>query len=108
VKNFLFDSLFLVNLMFSLKIFCVFEKPLCMAFYSSIMGVWNGSRWDSFQNPNFNAKNLFFIVSRSLTCVRIPLYVYVELKHACAYVCMRMHALGFPWFLYSKNSLFYS
>ena len=48
-------------------------------------------------------------------CVRMPMYVYVcmkhafvELEHACAYACMHTHTLGFPWPLFSKNSLFNS
>ena len=101
-----------------------FEKRLCMAFYSYKKGVWNDSQtmWDSFQNPNFNEENMFFIVSGTLTYVRMPVYAYacmkhayselkhayVELKHACAYTCIRMHALGFLWSLLSKNSIFYS
>ena len=67
----------------------------------------------------FNAKkkkiSLSFIVSRTLTCVRMLVYayacikhVYVELEHACTYVCMHMHALVFPLSLFFKNSLCYS
>ena len=62
VKNSLFDSLFLANLMFSLRIFFVsFAKILCMAFYSLKMKVWNGLQmmWDSFQNPNFNIEQCY-------------------------------------------------
>ena len=43
-------------------------------------------------NHNFNAKNLSFIVSRTLACIRIPVYtyecmklVYASLKHAYAW-----------------------
>ena len=101
MKNSIFDSLFLVNLVFSLRIFFVcFEMVPCMAFYSSKMGAWNGSQtmWDSFQNPNFNVDNLSFIVSRTLACVCLPVYAYacmkhayIELEHACTYACMRMN-----------------
>ena len=124
MKNSLFDSLFLVNLVFSLRIFVSFEKLLCMAIYNSKIGVWNGSQtmWDLFQNPNFNAENLPFIISRTLTCVCMPVYAYacikfaytcikhayVELEHACAYACMCTHTLEFSWSLFSKNSLFNS
>jgi len=62
-------------------------------------------------NLNFNAKNLFFIVSKTLACVRMPVYVYACIKlaytgleHAYAYASLHMHALGFPWPLFSKNS----
>ena len=34
------------------------------------------------------------------TCMK---YAHVELEHVCAYACMRMHALWFPWSLFSKN-----
>ena len=81
------------------------------------MEVWNGSQtmWDSFQNLTLVQKNLTFIVSRTLACAHMPVYVYVCMKHAhaglehaCVYACMRMHALGFLWPFFSKNSLFSS
>ena len=63
--------------------------------------------------PSLNAKNLPYIVSGTLGCTHMYVYVYacmkhvhVELEHACAYACMCMHALKFPWYLFSKNSLF--
>ena len=94
-----------------------FEKLLCMAFYNSKIGVWNDSQtmFDSFQNSNFKAKKLSFMVFGTLTCIHMPMYAcacmkhaYTELEHACAYSCMRTHALGFPWYLFSKDNLFYS
>jgi len=33
-------------------------------------------------------------------------HAYAKLEHACVYACMRKHALGFPWSLIFKNSLF--
>ena len=68
VKNFLFDSLFLMNLMFPLRMFCVFWKGTIMDFYSWEMGVWNVSQtlWDSFQTLYLMLKNLSFIVSGTL------------------------------------------
>ena len=52
--------------------------------------------------PIFNVENLSFLVSRTLACAHMPVYVYAcmkhvhtELEHACAYACMRTHALGF-------------
>ena len=52
--------------------------------------------------PNFNVENLSFVVSKTIACVCMPVYVYVcmkhafiELEHACAYACMYTHALGF-------------
>ena len=60
-------------------------------------------------NLNFNAKNLFFIVSKTLACVRMPVYVYACIKlaytgleHAYTYtrlyICMPLgfHGLYFP------------
>ena len=51
MKNSFFDSLFLVNFRFSLRIFCVFERVSCVAFYIEKIGVWNSfqMKWDSFQ-----------------------------------------------------------
>ena len=83
VKNSLFDLLFLVNLVFSLRIFCVcIEKVLCMALCSWKMGVWNGSQrmWDSFQTSHLMLKNLFFIVFGTLACMWRPLYVYTCIR----------------------------
>jgi len=37
------------------------------------------------------------------TCMK---HTYMELVHVYTYVCMCAHALGFPWPLFSKNSLF--
>ena len=63
--------------------------------------------------PSLNAENLPFKVSRILAYTRMHMYMYAcmkhahaDLKHACAYACMRTHALGFPWSLFLKNSLF--
>ena len=59
----------------------------------------------------FNVENLPFIVSRTLACVRMPVYAYAFMKlayagleHVYAYACLGMHALEFPWPLFSKNS----
>ena len=63
-------------------------------------------------NQALNAENLSFIISRTLACIHMPMYAYAcmkhthaEFEHACAYVCMHMHALGFLWPFFSKNSL---
>ena len=64
-------------------------------------------------NQILNAKNLSFIVSGTLACTRMLVYAYVcmkhalaSLEHACTYMCMHTHALGFLWPFFSKNSLF--
>ena len=63
--------------------------------------------------PSLNAENLSYIVSRTLACACIHMYeyacmkhAYAKLEHACAYMCMRTHVLGFPWSHFFKNSLF--
>jgi len=103
VKNSLFDSLFLVNLSFSLKIFCVLENEPCMAIYIVKMGVWTGSQTmrDSFQTSTLMQKTCFFYVSKTLL--------------ACASSCLRTHALRlctqakcFLWPFFSKNRFFFS
>ena len=74
-----------------------------MAFYSSKMGVWNGSQtmWDLFQNSNFNAKNLPFIISRTLTCVCICMHKFcIRMHKACvcrAWACVCMHEFQKLW-----------
>ena len=62
-------------------------------------------------NLSFNAENLHFIVSGTLACVHMPVYAYAFMKlayagleHVYAYACLGMHALEFPWPLFSKNS----
>ena len=55
-------------------------------------------------NLSFNEENLPFIVLGTLACIRMPVYAYAFMKLAYAYACLRMHALGFPWPLFSKNS----
>ena len=37
-------------------------------------------------------------------CARMPMYAFTGLGYAYAYVSLRMHALGFPWPLFFKNS----
>ena len=37
------------------------------------------------------------------TCMK---HAHEDLENACAYACMRMHALGFLWPFISKKSLF--
>ena len=63
--------------------------------------------------PSLNVENLSYIVSRTLACACIHMYeyacmkhAYAKLEHACAYMCMRTHVLGFPWSHFFKNSLF--
>ena len=58
--------------------------------------------WDSFQNQALNVEKLYFIVSRTLACARMPVYAYACMKHAhaglehaCAYTCIHTDALGF-------------
>ena len=62
---------------------------------------------------SLNAENLSCIVFGILACACIHVYeyacmkyAYVKLEHACTYVCMRTHVLGFSWSHFSKNSLF--
>ena len=57
-----------------------------MALYSEKIRVWNGSQtmWDSFQTSALMEKNLPFIVSGTLACARMPVYVYACMKHAHA------------------------
>ena len=91
VKNFLFDSLFLLNLKFSLRIFYILWNIPFKALYSWKVGVSNGSQkmWDSFQILVFNAKNLPFIGfwNPSHICRFVPAYA----------------GRGFPWsFIFQK------
>ena len=88
-----------------------------MALYNEKMGVWNSSQmmWDSFQNISLMQKNLSFIVSRTLTCICMPVYGYACIKHAyvgleqaCVYAYMRMHALVFLGLNFPKINLFSS
>ena len=113
MKNSFFDSLFLVNFRFSLRIFCVFERVSCVAFYIKKIGGLERLSDDVGFIPNlkFNAENLPFIVSGTLACVHMPMYAYACIKlaytglgHAYAYTYLRTHALGFLWPLVSKNS----
>ena len=62
-------------------------------------------------NLSFKVENISFIVFGTLACLRMPVYVYacmklgyVSLEHAYTYMCLRRHALGFTWPLFSKNS----
>ena len=55
--------------------------------------------------------NLSFIISGTLTCIQMLVYVYACMKHAhtglehaCAYACMRTHSLGSSWSFVFKNS----
>ena len=71
--------------------------------------------YDSFQNKTLMQKNLFFIVSKTLVCARMPVHAYscikhvhAGLEHICTYTCMRTYALGFLWPFFSKNSIFVS
>ena len=117
MKNSLFDSLFLVNHRFSLRIYCVFWKGTIYGFL-----YWENGGLEQLLNdmgfiPNlgFNIENLSFIVSRTLACVHIPVYAYTCMKlayagleHEYAYTSLRMHALGFLWPLFYKNSFIQS
>ena len=110
VKTSLFDSLFLVNLMFSLRIFYVFENVPCKALYSWKIGVWNSSQkmWDSFQTSVFNAENLPFLCLWNPTCVHrlVPAMQALRLRtpvHACVRRLRVFFGLYFP-----KNIFFYS
>jgi len=71
--------------------------------------------WDSFQNLALMEKALPFIDFGPLACVCMPVYAYAcmkhaytALEHACAYACMRMHALGLPGLKFLKIDLFCS
>ena len=113
VKNSLFDSLFPVNLRFSLRIFCMFWKDTMYRFL-----YWENRGLERLPNdvgfvPNlsFNAENLPFIVFGTLACIHMPVYVYtcmkhvyIGLEHTYAYACMRTHALSFPSPIFFKNS----
>ena len=61
-----------------------FENVTCMAFYIEKIGVWNISQmmWDLFQTISLMQKNFSFIISGTLTCVRMIMYAYVGMKHA--------------------------
>ena len=86
MKNSLFDSLFLVNLVFSLRIFYVSWKD-------TVYGLLKFENEGLEQlpddvgfvpKPSFNAENLPFIISRTLTYVRMPVYAYTCMEHAYA------------------------
>ena len=117
VKNSLFDSLFPMNLMLSLGFSVVFWKATMYGFICWKKGVWNNFQmiWDSFQTSHLMLKNFPFIVSGTLACVRRPMYAYACMRHvhaalgnACAYTCMRMHALGFLGLNFLEIDCFFS
>ena len=97
MKNSLFGSLFLVNLMFS--IICVFKSYYVWPFIVQKWGFGTTPRRCGIfhlKTQTLMQKNLSFIVSGTLTCVRLPVYAYTcmkhtykELEHACANACMR-------------------
>ena len=80
MKNFLFDSLFLVNLSVFSWDFCVLENIPCKATYSVKIGVWNDSKtmWDSLQTLALMQK----------TCL---IYIF-GILYACARSCLRAQA----------------
>jgi len=88
-----------------------------MAFYSQKIGCSERlpNNVGFIPNQVLNTENLHFIISRTLACAHMPVYVNAYIKHAngglehvCAYVCMRTHALGFSWPFLPKNRLFSS
>ena len=71
--------------------------------------------WDSFQTLHLMLKNLSFINSETQTYVCRLVYAYAcirhvhtTLGHACAYMCMRMHARRFIGLNFPKIDLFSS
>jgi len=75
--------------------------------------------WD-FSKLSFNAENFSFLIFGTLACALMLVYAYactkhahaelknahVEFEHSCAYACMCVHALGFPWSLFSNKKVF--
>ena len=112
MKYFLFDSLFSSeSCVFSFKV-----HPPMKVYHFKLYIIENrglGRLPDDvgfIPNQVFNVENLSFLVSKTLTCVLVPMYAYAcmkyvhtELEHACTYACTRTHALGFSWSLFKKR-----
>ena len=82
-ENSLFDSLFLLNLRFSLRIFCVFWKGTTYDYLYCENGVleWLLDNVRFVPNLNINTKNLHFLCFWNPTCVR---------RLVLAYACLRL------------------
>ena len=92
MKNFLFNSLFLVNLRFSFMIFCVFLKYTMLGIiYLKNEGLeWFPNDVGFIPNLSFNVrKNLSFIASRTLAMYTGPcMHMHTSNlhMHMCIYV----------------------
>ena len=107
VKNFLFDSLFLVNLSVFSWDFCVLENIPCKATYIvKIRGLeWLPDDVVFVPNLSINAENLSYLCFWNPSCVR-----RIELgAHAECYACRLILACAnwrFSWFTFPKIDLF--
>ena len=108
MKNSIFDSLFLVNLLFSLGNFLCVLKMYHVWLY--IVEKWGLERLpddvEFIPNLSFNAKNLPFIALWNPSNVRRSMPAYACVRPAYAYTCMHTQAKGFLGLYFPKINLF--